>query len=68
MHLEHIDKDKDLGVFEVDGPPARDARDNGVDNRLAGQRVVVAYFEFYLVLHTRDIKSEDRMSAAALGH
>jgi hypothetical protein len=59
MHLEYLDEDEDPCVFEVDGPPAWDARDDGVDDRSAGQRVVNAYFEFDLVLHTRDIKSED---------
>jgi hypothetical protein len=59
MHLEHFDEDEDLCVFEVDGPPTWDARDDGVDDRLAGQRVVIAYFEFDLVLYARDIKSED---------
>jgi len=58
MYLEHLDEDEDLCVFEVDGPPARDARDDGVDDCLAGQRVVVAYFEFYLVLDAHAISNQ----------
>lgn len=49
-HLEHLDENEDLGVFEVDGPSARNARHDGVDERLSGQRIVIAHFEFNLVL------------------
>jgi hypothetical protein len=30
-YLEHLDKKENLGVFEIDGPSARNARDDGVD-------------------------------------
>jgi len=30
-YLEHLDEKENLGVFEIDGPSARNARDHGVD-------------------------------------
>jgi hypothetical protein len=66
--LEHLDKNENFCVFEVDGAPARNSRDDGVNNRLARQRVVIVHFEFYLVLLPCEIKSEDMfVSAAAFG-
>ena len=59
MHLKHLYENEDLCLLEVDSPPARDVRDDGVDYSLAGQRVVIAYFKFDLVLRSYDIKSED---------
>jgi hypothetical protein len=50
-YLEHLDEKENLGVFEIDGPSARNARDDGVDEYLSGQGIVMAHFEFDLVLH-----------------
>ena len=30
-YLEHLDEKENLGVFEIDGPTTRNARDDGVD-------------------------------------
>jgi hypothetical protein len=30
-YLEHLNEKENLGVFEIDRPSARDARDDGVD-------------------------------------
>jgi hypothetical protein len=49
-YLEHLDQKENLGVFEIDGPSARNARDDGVDEQLPGQGIVIAHFEFDLVL------------------
>jgi len=49
-HLEHLHENKNLGVFQIDGPSARNARDDRVDERLPGQRIMIAYFELDLVL------------------
>jgi hypothetical protein len=51
MYLEHLDENENFCVFEVDGPPARNARDDGINDCLARQRVVIAHFQFDLVLH-----------------
>jgi hypothetical protein len=50
QHLEHFDKDEDLGFLEVDSPSTRNARYDGIYDRLPGDTIVVAYFEFDLVL------------------
>ena len=49
-YLENLDEKEDFGVLEVDGPCARNARDDGVDEHLSGQRIVIAHSEFDLVL------------------
>jgi len=49
-YLEHLDENEDFGVFEVDGPSARNARNDGVNEQLPGQGIVIANFEFDLVL------------------
>ena len=55
-YLEHLDEKENLGVIEIDGPSARHARDDGVDEKLPGQGIVIAHFEFDLVLHHDRLK------------
>ena len=52
-YLEHLDEKEDFGVFEIDRPSTRNTRDDGVDEHLPGQGIMIAYFEFDLVLHDR---------------
>ncbi len=53
-YLEHLDKDENFGVIQVDDPPARNARHHGVDDRLPRYRIMIPHFELDLVLRVRE--------------
>lgn len=50
QHLEHFDKNEDLGILEADNPSTRNTRYDSIYDRLSRKRVVIAHFEFDLKL------------------
>ena len=61
LYLEHLDQDENFSIIQVDDPPARYARHDGIDDRSSRYRIMISHSKLNLVLRRVRVKGQSRL-------